>query len=606
MNSLFSSGIKDALLDTCLQNLFGNLTMDQWSALKSKFKILSITADEILFNADDEADSMYFVLSGKLQVSTRWKNESRIIAQLIKGDSVGEIALITGENRSATVRAVRETVLAQLTKNDFEEIIRVSPEIYIPISKNVIKRLAADQNRKKRHSNQGNLTLILDQSTPVTEMVLHEIRKYIQETSTLLILHYEDIIQNSFTLEEHFFDDLYFLRWIEEQEDRHDIVLFVAESHQKEWIHKCIAHSDDIFYLVHADFPISEKINLPNRTLKGIIVLNQEGASFSHSTVYRDHPEHIYKINIRQNNIEDYHRLARIMSGKAIGLVLSGGGAKGFAHLGVYKALLEAGVRIDFVGGTSMGALLGGFIAMDLTLDAIIEFVRHGASLNPMGDYTIFPYHSIIKGKRLDFLINKVLKEIHATNLNIEDLWLGFFSVSCNYTNSNASIHVRGNLYKALRASISIPGIFPPVIQNAKLLMDGGSYNNFPTDIMHSVMGAAHIIGVEIERDKLNIPEMDFLPDNSTLFWDQFNPFRKRKYHTPSILNLLLNATLFYSDFRKEELEQYADVLFKPDVSKFNMLDWSSFDEIIEIGYHHAKDILNRLSSEERINLGLK
>jgi len=176
---------------------------------------------------------------------------------------------------------------------------------------------------------------------------------------------------------------------------------------------------------------------------------------------------------------EDIHRLARFVSGRAVGLVLAGGGARGFAHIGILKALTEAGVPIDQLGGTSMGAIIAAGVAAEWDTRDLAKRLRHAfVETNPLSDYT-FPLIALFRGRKVSQLLRQNFGEIR-----IEELPKPFFCVSSDLTSGRIHVHRSGPLWRALRASVALPGILPPVTHHGHLLVDGGVMNNLPVDVM--------------------------------------------------------------------------------------------------------------------------
>jgi len=182
--------------------------------------------------------------------------------------------------------------------------------------------------------------------------------------------------------------------------------------------------------------------------------------------------------------------LVRLLSDRATGLVLGGGGARGFAHLGVWRALKACGVEIDMIGGASMGAAMGALIARGGDLDDLDREVQEGFS--GLIDYTI-PFVSLAKGKRAA----RGLMD-SAGDWDIEDLWWPFFCTSTNLTHARLVVHDRGDLAHAIRSSVSIPGVFPPVASGSDLLVDSGILNNLPADVMRKRIGNGTLIAVDV------------------------------------------------------------------------------------------------------------
>ena len=165
---------------------------------------------------------------------------------------------------------------------------------------------------------------------------------------------------------------------------------------------------------------------------------------------------------------------ARRLVGRSVGLVLSGGGARAFAHLGVIEELVEAGIKIDRVGAVSLGSVVGAGFAAGRSPAEISELFRAGfLDVNPTGDYTI-PVFSMIRGARTRSLLEGYLGE-----RRIEELHRRFFCVSCDLVGREAVVHRVGRMRDAVLASLSIPGVFPPVVTpDGRLLVDGGVLDN--------------------------------------------------------------------------------------------------------------------------------
>jgi NTE family protein len=282
-----------------------------------------------------------------------------------------------------------------------------------------------------------------------------------------------------------------------------------------------------------------------------------------------------------------------VISRNTVGLVLSGGGARGFAHLGVMRALEEAGVAYDLVAGTSFGAVMAAYAGMDIPARAMIDAARYAFRESPTGDYNIVPLISLISGNRLRRVIDSAVVDSRGQHIDIEDLWKGYFCVTSNYSAAREAVHTRGPLAKSIRASVSIPGALPPVMLDGELHIDGGTFNNFPTDVMDR-RGAARIIGVDLLRDRGLRYEIDEVPGALELMRDTLRG-RARRYRLPSLTTLLLNTSLMYSYARQQEAQSLVDLHFAPSVYTFGMLDWWQFDKIVDAGYRHGVEQLDKL-----------
>ena len=291
-----------------------------------------------------------------------------------------------------------------------------------------------------------------------------------------------------------------------------------------------------------------------------------------------------FHAHVRESSAADLERVVRILSGQALGLVLAGGAARGFAHLGVYRAIKELGLAVDWVGGTSLGAIMAAVLASPYTIDEGIELAREAfVEGKPFSDFTL-PLFSLIGGRRMDRLLRKHL------DLMIEDLPLPFFCVSCRLDNGAMRLHDRGYVPDALRATASIPGIIPPAVVDKRLTVDGAVINNLPVDIMQQ-KPVGTIVAVDLSVD--NVVEVDYpaLPSAWAVLRGRYLPFA-RKYRVPGLSTVLLRATELGTLGRVREQARRADLLLQPQVRQFGLTEVKSFDRIVQAGYDHAMERL--------------
>jgi len=285
--------------------------------------------------------------------------------------------------------------------------------------------------------------------------------------------------------------------------------------------------------------------------------------------------------------------------------VLAGGGARGFAHLGVWRALRDRGIEIDYVGGTSIGAVMAALIAADPPVDQAIEVARNAFSVNPTGDYNLLPLMSLIKGRRVSSAVHRSIEQLVGAQVDIEDLWKGYFCIASNYSQAREQRVEEGDLARALLASIAIPGALPPVVHEGDLLCDGGTFNNFPVDAMREMRGVGKVIGVDLGVRNPRRLEFDEVPGSWTLLLDRLRPRNKRRYRLPSLTAYLLNITILYSTSRQREARRLTDLYFNPPLYKVGLLQWALFDQIVRQGHEYAGGVLDALPESERASLGL-
>jgi predicted acylesterase/phospholipase RssA len=269
-------------------------------------------------------------------------------------------------------------------------------------------------------------------------------------------------------------------------------------------------------------------------------------------------------------------------------LVLSGGAARGFAHVGVWRALREAGVHIDAVGGTSMGSVVAASLALGYDPQSFVDVCKGlFDKYRPFKEYTL-PVFSILRSRRLDQMLRLQWGEIE-----IEDLWINYFCVSANLTAAEAKIHTRGSLFKAVRSSIAIPGITLPVIDGDDLFVDGGLVNSMPGDVMKEICrGRIITVDTTPSRDVEIDKGCTEFPSPWSALLSRFNPFHKPK-KMPNILQIMARATMINSIQRRNDVREEVDYYLRPPVERFGMLEFESIDAIVETGYRYAREKIN-------------
>ena len=298
-------------------------------------------------------------------------------------------------------------------------------------------------------------------------------------------------------------------------------------------------------------------------------------------------------VHVRPALEGDMARLARIQSRTAVGLVLAGGGAKGLAHLGLYQALQERGLVVDFVGGTSIGSIMAAMVASDQPLDQLMPIARAAFADKPTGDFNLLPLISLIRGRRMRRILRVALEKVFGHAADIEDAWKNYFCVASNYTEAREQVISQGPLTQSILASTAIPGAFPPVPVAGDLLFDGGTFNNFPVSIMRKRRGVGKVIGMDLGTRKPKPVTFDEVPGTWALLRDRLRPRQQRRYKLPSFMAYLLNVNIMYSTSRQGESRRLTDLYFSPPLERVGMLQWQRFDSIAKQGYEYASEVLD-------------
>jgi NTE family protein len=608
---------REALLTQYLTALFGELGPGAIGFLREHVQWLEVAAGEVLIEQGAPGDSAYLSISGRLRVYMAGDDGApRMVRELGRGEVIGEMSLYTGEPRSATVVAIRDSVLARLDKPQFEALLARHPQVSLLFTRQAIGRL---QTQHLRRPEPAPVTVAL---LPISDSVA--LPAFAQQLAQQLARFGRVRVVDAAAIERGLNEpgvaaregtevDRRLASALDRLEAEHEFVLLLADRGADAWTRRCIHHGDELLLVADATTPPAlhpiEQARLTGRLARSeaaeILVLLHPPESRSprgmrHWLARRPVTGHV---NIRPELERDMARLARLISRNAVGLVLAGGGARGFAHLGVWRALSSRGIEIDCVGGTSIGAAMAALVAADPPVDRAIEIARMAFRGNPTGDYNLLPLVSLIKGRRARRAIERSLGELVGGPTDIEDLWKGFFCVASNYSQGREQRLCEGDLGGALQASMAIPGALPPVVREGDLLCDGGTFNNFPVDVMREMRGVGTVIGVDLGVRNPRRLEFDEVPGSWTLLLDKLRPRSKRRFRLPSLISYLLNITILYSISRQEEARRLTDLYFNPPLKRVGMLQWERFDSIVREGEQHAVEVLDGLTAAQRAAL---
>ncbi len=597
---------------------FGDIGRSTLRAIFDNVGWVELGAGDVLMEQGQPGDTAYLSLSGRLRVYVKNPDgTSRMVRELGRGEITGEISLYTGAPRSATVVAIRDTLLARIDKQHFDALVARNPQVSLALTNKIIQRLQTQNVRQPLPAPVMVTVLPITNGLDVAQLaqrLTDMLGRYgnaccVTADSMAARMAQPGLPTADASQGERLSAAL------DELEAVHDFVLMVAEPQASEWTQSCIRHSDEVLLLANANEPAHlhpvEKACLVDRPQRSeaaetLVLLHPDGIkSPLGMRRWLERRAVTGHVNIRPSKDEDLARLARLLSRNAVGLVLAGGGARGFAHLGIWKTLRQQGIEVDCVGGTSMGAVMAAIIAADATPEQTIGVAREAFKVNPTGDYTVLPLLSLIKGRRVRSVIERSIHSLMGGSVDIVDLWKNYFCIASNYSQGKEMRLLEGDLGQALLASIAIPGALPPVVRDGELLCDGGTFNNFPADVMRDMRGVGRVIGVDLSArnpKRLNFKET---PGPWTLLLDRLRPRAKRRYRLPSLVSYLLNVTILYSISRQDESRRHTDLYFNPPLFRVGLLQWNRFDAIVRQGEVHAREVLEALDPADKTAWGL-
>jgi NTE family protein len=553
--------------------LFKDLEPHLLEALAAEIDWFAIQGGTTLFQSGDEPDALYCVFSGSLGAyASSEEGHRRLVGRIQAGETVGEMALISGKPRNATVIALRDTELGRLSRAVFERLMLSHSPSLLRLSQLLVQRLEVLHRQPRgRRSIPKTFTVVpheVDEAAVGFATGLAECLGRIDRAA--LITSQEGSDRTS--------------HWFHGLERANEFIVYLCDATPTSWTKMCLRQADSVLLLCHGERPATtwhaldgqqDRSMLAQRT--DLVVLQEQRIAPGCTLRWLDLKPGLAHHQIR--GPADVARLARLLTGNGLGVVLSGGGARGFAHLGVLRALREAGVVIDAVGGTSIGALIGAGFASEWTDEELrMRMQRSFVDTNPVNDYTL-PLVSLVSGRK----VTRLLRREFAEHL-IEDLPIPFFCVSTNLSSGQLVVHRRGPLWRWLRASVAIPGVLPPVVERGELYVDGATINNLPVDVMRDA-GLGCVIGVDVGADP--VFTTDSVDSDAPPFWKLLHWFGARKRRI-NILEILWRSGMVNSAANTLARRELSDLLLQPPLEQIDMLDWRAFDRAIEAGYGYA------------------
>lgn len=590
-----------------LQHYF-ELELSPEHPLLDEIETVELPGGSWLMQQGDPGDSLYFLVRGRLQAWARdehGNDRGRFLNEIVPGDSVGELSLLTGAPRAVGIQAIRDSLLVQLGREAFERLAQAYPALVLRLAANVASLLQSSARSKPSTRNLKTVALLPLHDSPRIVDFCRELTRQLEQQGSTLSLAPGDLGSKGAPIatldhDQPVPDTL--RNWLQDQESEHRFLLFHCRPGGSEWSHFVLRQSDMVVLVADASqspaVPDWEHhlLETSGATIaRQLLVLLQPPAAtaITGTAQWLAVREIDFHVHVRQDRPDDLARVCRIVSGNALGLVLAGGAARGFAHLGVHRAMTELGLPIDWVGGTSIGAIMGAGIASPMSVEEALELARKAfVDGRPFSDFTI-PVMSLIRGQRMENLLRKHL------DYRIEDLPIPFFCVSCNLDTGSTNLHESGSLPEALRASAALPGIIPPAVVNQRLTIDGAVVNNLPVDVMQQ-KPVSRIVAVDLSTSspvEVNYPSV---PSPWAVLRGRYIPFARR-HKVPGLSAIMLKATMLGTQERVREQGKKADILLTPPVRNYGLTEVRAFEKIVQAGYEHARaELSGWLEARER------
>ena len=573
------------ILSQC--RLFAGLAPAALARLQALCTEQELRGGESLFSVGQPAQYLYIVALGRLRAVLA---DGTVAGDITRLEPVGEIGLLSGEPHGADVHALRDSLLLRIARDDLLAFVITYPAALLEMTRVIVHRLRRNQRQTMldtaRHAQSiaimpahagvdiVEVTRRLQQAleslgTPVQCLDAQRVEQALGAGAAEKLLSDSDAHQR-------------LMNWLDEHERSETNLLYCAGTDNSAWAECCMRQCDRVVVVADvAQAPAGSAMldslrRLALRVPVNLLLLRPEAAPSGDVSGWRKQVGATTHHILRPDSARDYASLARQLTGRGLGLVLSGGGSRGFAHLGLMRALEELNIPIDVAGGTSMGAFFSallacGFSNREMTEIARETFVTH----NYLNDY-VLPRISLIRGR-------KFLNRLHTIfgDRRVEDLRVPYFCVSTNLTQAKTMVHDSGVLSTWVGTSMAIPGVAPPVVFHGDLLVDGAVTNSLPTDVMQA-MGRGPIIASDVSTEGgLKAPGIEG-PDPEALLRRDGNRAQV------SLIDILFGGMALTSESGVKLRASRADLYLRMPVAGVALFAWKRLDEIAERGYEHA------------------
>ena len=544
---------------------------------------------EVLLHQGDPSESVFFVVRGRLEATALHNDgHEEMAGEIGRGEVVGEIGLLSGEPRSATVRATRNSVVAELREREFLGLVETHPRMMIEVCLDAVHRASSP----RWHSAPTRTIGVIAAPGLDAPFLANHIEAELSRHGNVVRLSRSNVdaaldwpgISDS---PPGGVEDIRIGRLVHESEIAADFLLVELGHQESGWFSRGSSIVDQLLVFVPADDD--------QATTTAAAAAKQSG--IARTTVVIVHPRQVRAVgsaeiakkvgatNVRhvaEDSPEDFGRVARLAVGLGNGLVLGGGGARGYGHIGVVRALQESGFEIDFVAGSSMGGVVGAAFADGMDADALTEWA---AKYFPsVLDYTL-PVVGLIKAERIASYATETFGE-----RDIEDLWLPYLALSTDLTASQVHRHDSGRVNVAIRATSAIPGVMPPVPQGEALLVDAGVLNNLPIDEAREISPSGRIVAVDVAPPRGPGAHGDY--GLSVSGWKAMaSKFGRQRSPYPKIAAILLRSMITASMRSRDQLvrDGVADLYLDLDMRGASMLDFADPASIAQQGYDLAR-----------------
>lgn len=574
--------------------LFADFPRDLLQEVAQQTTAASLPAGTWLFRQHDEGDALYVVKAGRIELTRDDPPPAIQVGLVGPGDALGELSLLLNERRSLSARAIRDSELVKLHRADVLQLLQESREFTAGVTRQVAHYLQDRALARGLADAQGSVLAVVSLDPRASIDQLRQGMAAIPARRRVTVLTGDEATSGS---------EADYPRILDQAERDHDRVFLLADATKnKAWHDFCLRQADRVIALVPPGLdppPASQPANQPaNQPAPAARRADQRAdqpadqradqradqpAPANRPTTHHldgcdlvfwcapghatNVPAWLDRLHPRSHHFVDpdpHHlhaslgRALRRLAGLSTGVVLSGGGARTMAHIGVLAGLTEAGIHVDRIGGPSFGALIGAMHALGMPPAEMAEHCRRELVANRVfNDYTV-PRVALLRGRKLRAALHRIFGD-----QAIEQTPIDFFAVSADLITSSLHVHRRGRITDALQASLAMPGLLPPVTDNGRLLVDGSALNGLPIEPMAET-AEGPIIAVDVVPSRLRTG--------------------RNRQSLPTIVETISRSATIGGAAGTADQRALARLVIEPDTLGAGQLEFRKIDALIALG----------------------
>lgn len=582
--------------------LFKMLDSDQRNYILKLMKRRKVNRGDSLIVEGEPSDALYILLYGAFEV--RPHGSPSPTAQLRAGEIIGEIGFFAGTPRTATVKAIRDSMVLEFNRESYEKVVQNAHSIQEAMLIALARRLNTTISKlapREKPFLPRTIAVVQGGNNPTPDIFFKRLKSALDAAGAFTVDR--DTIEKRFGELIPDSDDV--RHWLNMLEWENSLLVYIADPDLTDWTRKCLHQADQVVIVVQGEAPedalnslesfICELHPTPARRL--VRLHDKRSSVVSGTSAWLDRMDVHLHHHLSLEDSEDFSTLVRFFTGRAVGFVAGGGGAFGPAHLGIYKAFQECKIKFDIFIGTSVGAAISAGLAMRLTPDRINEGINDIFIVSRSFKRPTLPKYALLDHKAFD----EALARNYGAEVQIEDCWHPFLAVTTNLSGQKIELIKSGPVWKAVRASAAIPGILPPLFtDDGMMLVDGGVMDNAPLAPLKAFKEGPNLIVHFGRKEKQHFQcRYEDIPGRWELISSLLNPLKRRRLpRAPGAASVLMRSIMAHQRY---ELPAEEDdiVLQPPQFPGSSFINFDRHNEVYLASYEWAKDLVNELQQSE-------